>query len=856
MFPSFIYARIKYSSLGGMRVNGEMIENLIIGEQCMKREFVMNPETKSLNCGGVEVIVFSDHYPSGHQSGVTLVMHDRRMTNGGDVRYEQTPGQWQPTPVRVDRTFDEERSAVTAHMHYPDERAHLRGFNPIIYPDVNLDYHVEAVPCEDSVRISVTLDQPIPECLAGKASFIMELVPCHVVGKSWIMDEQTGIFPPQPVGPTLSLPANIDVAGIYPQGDGKADVSRLVGNRSEYNPIVADDLVSLPYAIGHKFTALPDSDLYRFTVSCEEALLKLYDGRMNHNNGWFVLSSELPTGQTGTVLTWTLTPTVKEDWRYTPVVQVSQVGYHPNQSKKAVLECDKQETMNAEAVVYRFTSEGVVPVLSKKPQIWGRMFRYQYATVDFSEIREDGLYQVCFADSKSAVFRIAENVYNRGVWQPVLEYFLPVQMCHMLVREKYRIWHGHCHKDDATMAPTDYNHFDGYYQGPDTLCKYQPGEHVPGLNAGGWHDAGDYDLRIESQAGEVYNLALAYEEFRVFYDSTTIDQQNHLVEIHQPDGKNDILQQMEHGLLTIVGGYEALGRLYRGIICKDLRQYVLLGDAANMTDGEVSEDDRWVFTEENPWRELGVAAQLAAAYRGMMDHNPELAEKALSIAKELYRITDGEKGLTSKVHAAIELFLSTGEEEYKQYILAHTDCICENFEHIGWIAVRVIDRLQDEVFTEKMRECAFKQNEKYQEACAQNPYGVPYRPGAWGSGWGIQAFGAHYYFYRKAFPDIFTLEPMTNALNFVLGCHPGTNTASFASGVGAKSATIAYGANRANHSYIPGGVISGTELISPDFPELLEFPFLWQQGEYVLGGGSSNYMFLVLAVAETMKKVV
>ena len=42
-------------------------------------------------------------------------------------------------------------------------------------------------------------------------------------------------------------------------------------------------------------------------------------------------------------------------------------------------------------------------------------------------------------------------------------------------------------------------------------------------------------------------------------------------------------------------------------------------------------------------------------------------------------------------------------------------------------------------------------------------------------------------------------------------------------------------------------VVSGTALIRPDFPELLEFPFLWQQVEYVLGGGSSHYMFLVLA---------
>ncbi len=38
--------------------------------------------------------------------------------------------------------------------------------------------------------------------------------------------------------------------------------------------------------------------------------------------------------------------------------------------------------------------------------------------------------------------------------------------------------------------------------------------------------------------------------------------------------------------------------------------------------------------------------------------------------------------------------------------------------------------------------------------------------------------------------------------------------------------------------------------IRPDYPELLVFPYLWQQVEYVLGGGSSHYMFLVLAARD------
>ena len=134
----------------------------------------------------------------------------------------------------------------------------------------------------------------------------------------------------------------------------------------------------------------------------------------------------------------------------------------------------------------------------------------------------------------------------------------------------------------------------------------------------------------------------------------------------------------------------------------------------------------------------------------------------------------------------------------------------------------------------------------------ETPFGVPYRPHIWGAGWNIQEFGVHQYYLSKYFPKLFNQDFMFNALNFVLGCHPGENTASFASGVGSRSMTIAYGYNRADWSYIPGGVVSGTALIRPDFPELKDFPFLWQQAEYVLGGGESNYLFLVLAVDKVL----
>ena len=124
---------------------------------------------------------------------------------------------------------------------------------------------------------------------------------------------------------------------------------------------------------------------------------------------------------------------------------------------------------------------------------------------------------------------------------------------------------------------------------------------------------------------------------------------------------------------------------------------------------------------------------------------------------------------------------------------------------------------------------------------------MPYEPAIWGAGWQIENFGVEQYFLHRAFPEVFDDEAMLHALDFVLGCHPGPNTASFVSGVGARSVTEAYGFNRADRSHLPGGTVSGTALIRPDFPELLEWPYLWQQTEYVLGGGTTDYLFLVLA---------
>ena len=800
---------------------------------------------------GVDVMAFDDIYPEGHQGGVCLIMHGNRIATNGDLRLEPTPGQWQPVPKQLGRTV--EGQAITASLCFPDSSRHMTGFNPMIYPDLQMRYNVRVEPKGDGILVTVDLDEALPQAFVGKVGFNLELFPGLLFGKPWLMDDQAGIFPQQPNSPlSLRQPNHLLASEYRPEGRPVADLDRLVGKG--YSPMVADDIVALPYCEGRSFTACPDDSMLCFTVVSQTGKMSLYDGRMNHNNGWFVLREEIAANTSKGAISWLITPHVVKGWMREPVVQLSQVGYHPLQQKKVVIELDANDNSRHPAQLMKITAHGRQKVAELPTNEWGRFLRYRYLQADFSGVKEQGLYQIAYGESLSAVFRIGEDVYQRGVWQPVVEYFLPVQMCHMRVNEKYRVWHDACHMDDALMAPTG-NHIDGYAQQPG-ISSYQALEQVPNVNVGGWHDAGDYDLRVESQAGESFILSLAYETFRPHLDVTAIDQHSHIAEIHQPDGRNDLLQQIENGVLSVVASYKALGRLYRGIICPTVRQYVLLGDAAAMTDGQKgNEDDRWIFTENNPQREMGTAAQLAAVARSMKGYNDTLSTACLEIARTIFEKNDERRIIGTKIHAAVELYLSTQQKTYLDYLVQQTDYITSHLAEVGWIVAR-LDKTLRTSGNRKAADLAQAVERgmpvlaaEIEKQTKETPYGVPYRPQIWGAGWDIQNFAFRYYFLAKAYPQVFPKAPVWNALNFVLGCHPGTNTESFASGVGASSATVAYGANRADWSYIPGGVVSGTALIRPDFPELLRFPFLWQQTEYCLGGASSHYMFLALAAA-------
>ncbi len=801
----------------------------------MSTDFWTLNEQHYFEAPGLVLTVFHDYYPEGKQGGLTLIQHGERMAACGDVRLEPAPGQWRPLPKIGERKV---------------ERACVRV--PAQFEEAGIAYSVRVQPEGESLLVTVDLTEPLPSDWIGKVGFNLELYPGALFGKTFHLGETARVFPQQANGPVQRL------------DDGPR--------------------CPVPLASGPVLSVAPEDPLHHCVIASMTGELLLYDGRDTHANGWFVVREIARTGVTEGAVQWRITPHSLPDWRRDPVIAISQVGYHPDQVKQAVLELDPRVETLEMAVLKRLDADGFTTVLAEVPKRWGRWLYYTYAIFDFSAVCEPGMYVLSYGDQTTSPFAIHPDVYQHAVWQPTLETYFPVQMCHMEVRDGTRVWHGACHLDDALQAPAPHVHFDGYRQYEETDTPYAPGEHIPHLDVGGWHDAGDYDLAAGSQARTTHTLCLIRELFGVDGDQTTVKQEARLVLLHIPDGVPDIVEQVAHGALNLLSGYRATAdsahpHSFHGIIAPTLLQYAHLGDGATMTDNRIYDpalapaalrcdaaghiytgknDDRWAFTNHDTALEYQVAAALAAASRVLRGFEEELAEECLQTAIAVWDYEQAHdpveqrgayvpRGVEAQqVIAAVELLLTTGEERYRAHLLAALPILEKTARWIGGAVARALPAIHDEAFTAKFRAIVAAGKPELEENLAKNPFGVLWSPHVWGDGWKMQGYAVELYQLWCAFPDLIDPEAILRVVNYVLGCHPASST-SLTSGVGAQSLLVAYGVNRAEASYIPGGMASGVALIRPDFPELKEpWPYLWQQTEYVMPG-AANYIFCILA---------
>ncbi|HVU58652.1 MAG TPA: glycoside hydrolase family 9 protein [Puia sp.] len=804
---------------------------------------------------GVNVFVFNGQYNGmffdEKTAGVELIHHGVRTSTGGAVRLQNTPEQWDLIPILESRTVDRTGNSIEAVLKYKE---------------YDFTSRLVVTARDKGVEISVYLDKPVPEKLEGRAGYNMEFLPSAYFEKSYLADGKAGIFP------------------VYPFSDTRMESSshkipQFAGHNTFDDRGRHEFIVPAPIATGRKLVLAPEDPEREVSIQCADTELMLFDGRNLGQNGWFIVRSLLPAHKTGKVLSWYVEPNAIPNWTRRPVIEFSQVGYRPEQVKTAVIELDKNDELLPQATLYRIKEDGAYEEkLKGSVRSWGRYLRYNYGKFDFSMVKDPGLYFIRYGNEKTTTFRIGSDVFD-DIWHPTLDIWFPVQMDHMEVNEAYRVWHGVPFMDDALQAPVNHQHFDGYSMGASTQTKYKPLERIPGLAVGGWFDAGDFDIETRSHCDAVLALVDAWENFKPERDETYIDYPTHYVDIHRPDGKPDMLQQIKHGALNIVAQVENIGHPVRGIVVPNLHQYHHLGDASTetdnlpfnpdlkpyQTDGRSSGtlDDRWAFTERNSFLDYYTAAALAAASRALRGFDDSLAFRSLRCAQQLWNEDDSlGKNDTSRfailfrrnlrMSAALQLYIATKDDRYGAAFKEDIWQTLDRGVQFGMMTALQACAYMGDDYKQRLKKYVVQYKALSDGFEKQNPYGVPMAPGGWGGNGGIVNWAITHYYAHRYFPDIAGVEYVYKGLNYLFGCHP-YSSVSFVSAVGTHSKRITYGNNRADFSYIAGGVVPGILILKPDFPENKEdWPFFWGENEVTVGI-CANYILLSSAAAAMTK---
>jgi hypothetical protein len=428
------------------------------------------------------------------------------------------------------------------------------------------------------------------------------------------------------------------------------------------------------------------------------------------------------------------------------------------------------------------------------------------------------------------------------------------------------------------------NPYNQMFGDPNTDTRFKPFEHIPGLAVGGWFDAGDFDIETTSHYTAVLDLVETWDRFAPKRDETTVDEAHFRSELHKPDGIPDVVQQIKHGALQLLAQYKAVGHIVPGITDQTLDTYTHLGDGSTQTDNKVYDpakgplesdattsgrkDDRYVFSGYSTPLNYAGAAALAGASRALQPYDKPFADECLAAAEKIWAdehahapvfLKRGKGGGNSaefdELRAAVQLLATTRKPEYAKRVnelLGDKGSVAMQAE-LALRAMPYMDAAFKQRFDERVK--AYAKSLKDPNAATQpararpggprmppsppNPYGVNLGVRNWAGNAGVIRQAFNQYVLYKAYPDLFDRDAVFRGAAYLFGTHPVHNL-SFVSGVGVRSKEVAYGNNRADFAFIPGGVVPGALLVQPDFFENHEdWPFFWAENEYTISAASS-----------------
>ncbi|WP_084260481.1 glycoside hydrolase family 9 protein [Thiothrix lacustris] len=346
-----------------------------------------------------------------------------------------------------------------------------------------------------------------------------------------------------------------------------------------------------------------------------------------------------------------------------PRIAVNQVGYLPNATKRAILlNADSTEPLElvqtpGDLLMEKLPLETAPPDSDNLHLTW----------VDFSKVKLPGEYYLRQGELKSAPFRIGVDIYDNPSWLLQRSYYL--QRCGVALQDTLTgLEHAACHTSDALYARRDDIN--------------QANEPHPAT--GGWHDAGDFGKYMATATVTVNRLMSLYLMQPERY------QDNALNIPESGNGKSDLLDEVAFELDWMLKMQRMDGAVYRKLA------------GTEWVSARKPEDDtaqRYIYGISAPETAKFAASMALAArtYRTVSPKDAELYQVAAINAwawlekhpnmeidwrksddggsgKYLSSGTDTETNLEfdddDRLAAAIELYLTTGERQYRDYLQA------------------------------------------------------------------------------------------------------------------------------------------------------------------------------------------
>ena len=198
---------------------------------------------------GVNVLVFSNSFNGGFNdeknSGIEIIHHGVRTVQGGAVRLNNTPEQWDLVPKMTNRKVNRENGSIEVTMRYDD---------------YDFDSRVVVTAKDKAVEIVVWLDKPVPQALAGEAGFNIEFLPSQYWLKTFTMDGRLGRLPRYATSQTITRP--------------NSEKPRQFKGFKTYDDRGTNRFVdALPIETGHRVVMATDAPERMISISSDDAEL-------------------------------------------------------------------------------------------------------------------------------------------------------------------------------------------------------------------------------------------------------------------------------------------------------------------------------------------------------------------------------------------------------------------------------------------------------------------------------------------------------------------------------------------------------------------------------------------------------